>query len=616
MNTTRKKKPVSIFRINLLFFIVFILFAGTIFRLSQVQLVEGEEYKAMAADNRTKTIPFTAPRGLIKDANNVVLVSNKTVWTVTFQIDEQQDQDFHKIASSLAEVLTEDPDNIKKNMDTGPYFRSSKYIPRIIKVDIDNKARAYIEEHKSELPGVEVIPDQMRNYIYDDFMAQVIGYMRGIPNDEFEYYQALGYKLTDRIGRYGLEKQYENILHGKDGQYIVEVNSDYETVAQNAFKKPIPGNNIVLTIDKKYQEAIEKSLEKYVNLLQNREVTPMKDATNATAVVMDPKTGAILAMANYPRFNPNWYNGTISQELYQNEIMPYEQNLAIRGRYPAGSTVKPLTVLMGLQEGVISTNTIIQDKGIIQYDYKANGDPLYMRNYGNQAFGPIDLTKALQKSSNVFMTNIALRLKEKYGVYETIETMRYYDKMFGLGEKTGIDLPEELPGNISSQYNFVQHSIGQNDTFTAMQLAQYVSTIANEGYRMEPYLVQAIEEGSLMGTTGKILYKREPEVLNKIDLSPEYLKAVQEGMYQVTQLGGTAYYSLKGIPINVAAKTGTAQAANRNKEDHAIFVGYAPYEDPEIAFAVIVPYGGGGGSSAGPIARDIIESYLDIYGEK
>lgn len=617
----KNKKNNSVFRLNLLFFVVFLLFAAIIVRLSYVQLVEGEKYSAVAANNRTKTIPFTAPRGLIKDANNEVLVSNKTVWTITFQINEDEEQDFDQIATVLTDILAEpnqDKKELKveilKRMDVNPaQYKSSKYIPRIIEVDINDKERAYIEEHKSELSGIEVIPDQMRNYINGDFMAQVLGYTRSIPNDQLEYYQALGYKLTDRVGRYGLEKQYENVLHGTDGQYIVEVNSEYATVKQKAFKEPIPGNNLILTIDKRYQEALEASLEKYVNELKNRSVNPMKDADKASAVVLDVNTGAVLAMANYPRFDPNWYNGIITQELYETKIQPYEANLAIRGRYPAGSTVKPLTVLMGLEEGVIKTDTVINDTGIIQYDRNALGDPIYMKNYGGKANGPTDLKKALQKSSNVFMAKIALDMRNKYGLYDTLEKMRYYDSMFGLGVKTGIDLPEELPGTISSQPNIVQHSIGQHDTFTVLQLAQYVATIANDGYRMRPYLVQAVEEGSVSGTTGKILYKREPEVLNKVDIDPKYFKAVQEGMYQVTQPGGTGYYSMLGLPIKVAAKTGTAQAAEPNMDDHAVYVGYAPYDDPEIAFAVLVPYGGGGGSSAGPIARDIVQYYLDFY---
>lgn len=620
MRKTKEKKPVSISRMNLLFFIVFILFAGIIIRLAYVQLVEGDKYKSLADINRTKSIPYTAPRGLIKDANGEVMVNNKTVWTITFQIQENQKQDFDKIASVLTDVLAkpdEDKEKLKKsilvNMDIGPLFKASKYIPRVIKMDIDDKTRAYIEEHKSELLGVQVIPDQMRNYIYHDFMAQVLGYTRSIHDEELAYYQALGYKLTDRVGQYGLEKQYEHVLHGQDGEYIVEVNSDYEAVEEKSFKDAVPGNNLILTIDRRFQQAVEKALEDQVNEIKNRSVKPMKDAEKATAVVLNPKTGAILAMANYPQFDPNWYNGPISQELYQESIMPYASNLAIRGRYPIGSTAKPLTVLVGLQEGVIKKNTVINDTGRIQYDRNANGDPIYMRNYGNHVYGPLTLQKALQKSSNIFMAQIAIEMRRKFGINETIEKMRYYDQMFGLGEITGIDLPEELPGHISTAFNYVQHSIGQHDTFTALQLAQYVSTIANGGYRMKPFVLQAVEEGSVSGSGGKILYKQDPEVLNNVDVSPDYLKAVQEGMYLVTQPGGTAYSALMNLPIKAAAKTGTAQSSERNKDDHAVFIGYAPYENPEIAFAIIIPYGGTGGSTAGPVARKIIDSYLEIY---
>ncbi|GBF09997.1 MAG: penicillin-binding protein 2 [Tepidibacillus sp.] len=635
---TKEKKPISLIRINILFFIVFLLFAVIIFRLSFVQLVEGAKYKALADTNRVKEIPFTAPRGLIMDANHEVLVNNKTVWTITFQINENQKQDYEQIAAYLADILVkpdEDKQKLKEtilnDMDVGPFFRASKYIPRTIRVDIDEKTRAFIEEHKSELPGIEVIPDQMRNYINGDFMGHVLGYTRNIPSSELDYYLALGYKLNDRIGRYGLEKQYEEVLHGKDGEYVVEVNSDYETVEQKSFTNPVPGNNLILSIDKRFQDEVEKALEKQVNEIKNRPIKPAKDVEIATAVVMNPKTGAILAMGNYPRFDPNWYNGSISTELYKEKIMPYEANTAIRGRFPMGSTMKPLTVLMGLQEGVITPNTYIFDNGRIQYDKDPLGNPIYMRNAQGHAYGNLNPQTALQKSSNIFMTEVVMRMRAKYGLSKTMEKMRYYDQMFGLGSvNTGIDLPEELPGMIAMSSktikvngkekrttfpnsNYVQQSIGQNDTFTPLQLAQYVSTIANGGYRMQPYLVQAIEEGTPSGTSGKILFKREPKVLNKVEISPENLKTVQEGMLLVTQPGGTAYSSLGNLPIRVAAKTGTAQSSDRRKEDNAVLIGYAPYEDPEIAFAIIVPHGGYGGSTAGPIAREIVKAYLEIY---
>ncbi|WP_132770351.1 penicillin-binding transpeptidase domain-containing protein [Tepidibacillus fermentans] len=608
----KAKKPIAIRRMNLLFFLVFLFFAGIIFRLSFVQLVEGKNYKTLANTYREKSIPITAPRGLIKDANHQVLVNNKTIWTVTFQINEQQKQDYDQIAETLANLVVkpgEKKEEVKKtileNMDIGPFYKDSKYIPRTILEDVDEKTRAYIEEHKEELPGVEVIPDQMRNYLYKDFMAQTIGYTRKIPAGELEYYQALGYKSSDRIGKQGLEKQYESVLHGKDGYSLVEVNSSYEAIRQKDYVAPVPGNNLILTINKNFQDAVEKALADQVNALRPK----YKDVKVGMAVVMNPKTGAVLALANYPRYDLNIWNGLVSQQLYE-QIRDYEPNHAIQSGHPVGSTYKPLTILTGLQEKVITTGTIIQDTGRLQYDRRADGSAIVMKNFDGHVYGSLNIQKALQKSSNIFMAEIALRMKQKYGIEKTLERQRYYDHMFGLGVKTGIDLPEETTGITSSAPNYVQHSIGQHDTFTVMQLAQYVSTIANNGYRMKPYLVQAIEEGTQSGTGGRIIYHHEPEVLNKIPMSDQYIQAVKQGMYLVTQPGGTAYSALKGIPIKVGAKTGTAQAANRNKDDNAVFIGFAPYDDPEIAFAILIPYGGTGGSSAGPVARAIVQAYI------
>ena len=631
----KTKKPKFITRMNILFFFVFMLFAAIIFRLSFIQLVEGEKYSALAETYREKKIPRNAPRGLIKDANQTVLVNNKIVWTVTFHINEGQKQNYEEIASRLTNVLVKPEDDkeelkeaILTDMDVGPYFTASKYIPRVIEagVDIDQKTRAYLEENHQLFPGIEVVPDQVRNYLFNDFMAQVIGYTRQIPDSEFSYYQAIGYKLGDRIGRYGLERKYEHSLRGTDGQDIVEVNSAYAKVEVKDKVNPVAGNNLILTIDKRYQEAIEASLERKVKEIQSTDTKEGENVTQAMAVVMNPKTGAILAMANYPRYDPNWFNASrLPADLYIEKIMPFELNAAIRQPIAIGSTAKPLTVLMGLQEGVITTNTRINDQGRILFDYRTDSEgnkvPLYLPNYGGKAHGSIDLKVALQKSSNVFMAEIALRLRDKYAsARKAIEVMREYNQMFGLGVNTGVDLARELSGKVNIDVpNFVQESIGQHDTFTVMQLAQYTSAIANGGYRMRPYLVDAVEEGTSSGVGGRILFKQEPEVLNQIEIPTEYFNAVKQGMFMVTQPGGTAYYTLNDLPIKVAAKTGTAQTGIKVKYkgkwvelDNSVLIGFAPYDDPEIAFAIAVPYGGGG-SASGPIAKDIIESYLEIY---
>ena len=609
----------SAWRYNLLFYIVFILFAILLGRLAYVQLIEGENYLAKAESFRSKAITINASRGLIKDINGEVLVDNITVWTITFEIDENLEQDYDAIAETLArltcnpestdeETVAKEKETILRNMDIGPIFQASKYIPRIVKRDIDECTRAYIEEHRSELPGVDVIRDEIRNYIYDDFMAQVIGYTRGIPTYEMDYYVARGYRMTDRVGRYGLEKQYEEILRGQDGYYEVEVSSDYLKLETGKTVNPISGNNLIVTVNREFQQSVEAILEKYVTQLSEKS----EDVTLATAVVLDINSGAVRAMGNYPRYNPNWFNGIVSTELYQTSIMPYEGNTAIRSRYEIGSASKPLTVLAGLETGAIDLNTVVNDIGRIPYDKNALGETLYLRNYGGRSMGPINLKSALKYSSNVFMGEISLRMAELYGIDQTMDYYRYYGNMLGLGLKTGIDLPEELAGVVAANKNYVMQAIGQNDTYTALQLAQYAATIGNGGYKIEPYVVEAIEERRATEELGKVLYKHETKVLNQLDVDPENLRAVQEGMAMVTEVGGTAAGSFYNSKVKVAAKTGTAEVSG-NKAAHTIIMGYAPYENPVMAFSVIVPHGDITGFAAGTIAREIIDEYFRIY---
>ncbi len=607
----------STFRYNLLFYIVFILFAILVGRLAYIQLIEGENYLAQAESFRSKSIPINASRGFIKDVNGDILVDNITAWTITFEIDDEVNQDYEQIAETLAKLTSKgaaddseeflkEKELILKNMDVGTPFQSSKYIPRIVKRDVDNSTRAYIEEHQLELPGVNVIYDEIRNYIYDDFMAQVLGYTRSIPSTEVDYYKAAGYKLTDRVGRYGLEKQYEDVLRGQDGSYQVEVSSKYLKLEVGEVINPVSGNNLLLTIDKGFQQSVEQILEKHVTALNAEH----EEVTLATAVVLDLNTGAVKAMGNYPRYNPNWFNGVVSSELYQTSIMPYEGNTAIRGRYEIGSSSKPITVLAGLETGAINLNTVINDQGRIAYDRNPFGDPLYLRNYGGRAMGRITIQEALKFSSNVYMGEISLRMKEIYGIDQTMEYYRYYGNMLGVGNKTGIDLPEELAGIVANNRNYVMQSIGQNDTYTALQLAQLAATIGNGGYLMEPYLVEAIEEKSDNEDLGKILYKREPKVINELDVKPEHLSAIQRGMEMVTEQGGTAYGSFYGSQVKVAAKTGTSEVSNRTA--HTIITGYAPADNPEIAFSVIVPHGDVRGFAAGTIAREIVDEYFRL----
>lgn len=599
-------------RLMFLFFIVFLIFSALVVRLAYIQLVRGEEYLTMLENNQLKQLPITAPRGRILDANGVVLVDNKTVFTVTFQPLDDEEQDVDRIAQILADLVQDDEslrmskEEILELMDVGAK-RSSLYIPRRIMSNITPEMVAYIEEHRAELPGVEVVTEPMRDYKFGKLLAHVIGYTRPVPAEQKERYLARGYRVDDRVGYDGLEAQYEFQLKGKDGYKEVVVNRHYETMETRKVVQPVPGNDLVLTIDHQFQAKVEAILEETVKTLQKEQ--PELGVTQASAVVLQPKTGAVLALANYPSYDPNLYNYPLSQEVYETQIRYRDQNIAISGTYTPGSVVKPVTVMMGMQEGLITPQTKL-NSGIVYFgvDRRSVTD-------GGRVKGPINSRVALQRSSNVFMVNIGIRWVERYpGSYVDLfdEFDRYY-QMFGLGQKTGIDLPGEKIGlrNHAKQYgNLLYMTFGQYHNYTPMQLAQFVATVANDGYRMQPYLVQEIREGSQNGElSSNVLWRHTPKVLNRVDIDPAYIREAQEGMRLVAAPGGTGYSVYAGLPFQVAAKTGTAQTGAGN---NSLIVGYAPYQNPEVAFVVVVPKGGGGSAVSGPVSRKILEAYFGL----
>jgi len=592
-------------RLMLLFFIVFVVFAVLVLRLAHVQLVAGETYAMLSENNQLKRLPITAPRGRILDASGEVLVDNQTVFTVTFQPLEgrnQPKQDIQAIAEHLAKVLEMEPKEVLEAMDVGPQRRMSSYIPRRIKSGISPEVMAYLEEHRNELPGVDVVPEPMRKYVYGNFLSHVLGYTRPVPADEKDKYLAKGYRADDRVGVFGLEAQYEDVLKGIDGYMEVLVNSRYEQVGKKNVVAPVRGHDLVLTIDRDFQAKVEAILAETVRSLAK------KGVRQASAVVLDPKTGAVKAMANYPNFDPNIFNGKISPEVYAKEIQGREQNIAINGSYTPGSVVKPATVLMGMHEGVITPKSRLP-AGVIHI---GGGRTV---SDGGRASGMITAKVALQRSSNVFMVGIGERMVKRHpGPYQDLFPVfdRYY-QMFGLGQKTGIDLPKEsigLRGRDKYYGNLLYMTFGQYHNYTPIQLAQYVATIANGGYRMQPYLVQEIRRGTdRPGEEAEVIWRKTPKVLNRLPMNPAYIKDVQEGMRMVASPGGTGYRVYQGLPFQVAAKTGTAQTG---AGDNSLILGYAPYHNPEIAFVVVIPKGGAGSAVSGPVSRKIIEAYFGL----
>jgi len=496
-------------------------------------------------------------------------------------------------------------------------FNTPSYIPRRVKVNISPPEMFKIEERRTELPGISVVLEPIRQIRPDSggaFGTHFLGYIKPIPENQVDEYIAQGYNPSDQIGITNLERYYERYLRGKDGVMEVHVNKDSQTIEKKETRAPEPGNDLVLALDWRFQSKVEDIIKKKFDEMKGNPAYPSA-LKEVHALAMDPMTGEILAMASYPDYDLNlYYDRQEFNKYWTSIILPNESNRFINSAYPPGSTIKPVSVMLSLQEKLTTPNESIFDPG-----GRKVGN-VYMRNWKLSGHGSVNARRALQVSNNTYMYEMAIRFADraKHSYKEQFEALDYYNAQFGLGVKTGVDLPYESSGweNPNSFYGNLAHAfIGQYDLFTPMQLGQYVSTIANGGYRLRPHFVKEIRRGTNdPKKPGQTLMKVEPEVLNKIQIDPEWIKVAQEGMRMVTMPGGTASRTFAGLPFNVAAKTGTAQTGKGS--DNALMVGYAPYENPKIAFVVIIPNGlkdGWSSSDAsGPIARQMLEAFNEL----
>lgn len=501
-------------------------------------------------------------------------------------------------------------------------YNLPSYYPRRVKVNITQNEMFQIEERRMELPGITVELEPMRQIHRDEdgdkkdvaFGTHFLGYIKPIRPEQLAEYVAQGYNPSDHVGVTGLEQYYERYLRGKDGIMEVHVNKNSETIEKRQKQAPQPGNDLVLALDRRFQSRVETVIREHFEYMKSSPNYP-KEMREVHALAMNPKTGEILAMASYPDYDLNlYYDRKQFNQLYTTLIRPNESNRMIYSAYPPGSTVKPISVMLALQEKLTTPNETIYDRGGLKVGNS------FKYNWKRGGHGAVNARRALQVSNNTYMYEMAIRYARRADDYrKQFDALDYYNHQFGLGVKTGVDLPYESSGveNPNSYYgNLADAFIGQYDVFTPMQLGQYVSTIANGGYRIRPHLVNEIRKSSTdPKKPGQTLSVIEPEVLNKVEFDPQWIKLAQEGMRLVTQPGGTAYSAFRGLPFSVAAKTGTAQTGDAT--DNALIVGYAPYEDPQVAFVVIVPDGlldGWHSSDAsGVIARKLLEAYHELY---
>jgi cell division protein FtsI/penicillin-binding protein 2 len=653
------------FRINVFFFCVFFLFSVLIVRLAFIQFVEGKSLSAEESDRTTRAVAIAPIRGNIYDRNGYPIAYSTSTQSVYYRMEPGKRYDDHL---ALAETLTD----LFKNygefeegktptveatfdaMDVGYVFATGERKtmfnlmsePRRVKSGLTKQEIAYLMTHTELFPGVEVVEESVRHYDPNTIATQLIGYLQPFStanNQKAEYLNF--YKDPENTGDYlrmedvgfdGLEFLYQETLRGKSGSRKYPVNSQGQIVGEVKTAPPEKGNNIHLTIDKDVQLVAEQTIVDHLEVLKASSNKYQKMGANALAgyaVAMEIDTGNIVAMASMPDYNSNVWAGGISSEIFK-KILPYYHNGTIktvyanvkdekdRAKYPSsivplGSTLKPLTVLVGLNEGFYGPTDRYHDTGRF---YFGRGNAASIGNSEGHIYGRITPADSIRVSSNTFMAEwVGKNLYEKYGGEKggPIDVWDGYMKKFGLGVSTGSGLPMESAGVIdytsstrgSVQSAMVMASFGQQGRYTTLQLAQYTAMVANRGKRMKPNFVERVTnfEGETIQTVG-------PVVLNEETFDEKHWNAVHDGMKQVTRNNVLTQW-FGHLPFAVASKTGTSQQDTAaGKIENAVFIAFGPADNPKLAVAVVVPWGGYGAWGAAPIAAKIFESYYEYVG--
>ncbi|TVX87098.1 peptidoglycan D,D-transpeptidase FtsI family protein [Paenibacillus agilis] len=644
------------FRLNAFFFVTFAVFSVLIIRLAFLQFVEGPSMKEKETRLGYKTTAIPPLRGTIYDASNEPIAYSTSTQSLYFTIEknyklEENMAEAKQLAKQLETIFKNygDPnvkqptaDEIVKSMDlTGRV--NYTFVPRLIKTGLSQKEVAFFLENKPELKGLEVIEDSVRNYDKDGVAVQLVGYLKKFKGvrESYDYYKnvhenrdtmpdELRYLEHEDVGVDGLEYMYQEELRGKNGLKRFPVNVAGRVIGEMEMTKPERGHNLHLTIDRdvqlKTEEAITKHLEKLRNSPNSIERAPY--AKTAYAVAMEVDTGNIVSMASMPDYDPNvWRNGSISPEDHKanqfymgngtiREVYPPYEDDRERMKHPSslvylGSVMKPLTVLVGLQEQMFGLHDTYYDRGYAEIGRKGYERKIW--NSNRRVYGGMDAARALQVSSNPFMIDMVGKRLFSRTDKNGLEVWDSYMEMFGLGVLTGSGLPGESTGvkeyiedakRYSAQSALASASFGQMGKYTTLQLAQYTAMLANHGKRLKPQFVSKITDGE-----GNTVKEFQPEILNEAQFNDAYWKEIEDGMSNVTAHG------FDGFPYSFYRKTGTSQQQVGGKlVENGVIIAYAPAEKPKLAVVVVVPEGGYGSYSAAPIARAIFDAYDEEVG--
>ena len=494
-----------------------------------------------------------------------------------------------------------------------------------ISEDIPREAVAEFSESSEKFAGINIVVEPVREYTSGTLASHILGYAGKISSEEYEKRKNY-YSSNDIIGKTGIEYVFEEYLKGKNGTKQIDMDVDGTTTAEYISKEAIAGSDVVLTIDANLQKVTENALEANIQKISTGGFGHSYDANAGACVVMNVNTGEVLAMASYPYYNPSDFVGGISNEAWNNYINNPAKPLvdkAIQNSYSPGSTFKMITAIAGLESGAIKLNEKINDTGVYK-KYGISMNCWYYTDY-HSGHGWVNVSQAIEKSCNYFFYETGDRMG--------IDKLAEFAKYFGLGTKTGIELQGETAGVLASKEskkklhaddpnwnpgNTLNASIGQGDNeFSPLQMARYISMLANGGHEVDVSIVKTIRnaDGSEASREeiNQFVNKKlglEEDSSGDMNINQDYLNAVLEGMKSVTSdSGGTAYVRFKDFNISVGGKTGSAEAPNN--QVHAWFVGFAPFENPEIAIVVMVENGGHGNYTA-EVVREIMAEYFGM----
>ena len=576
-----------------------LLFAILLGRMMYLQLWRGDYYTKQSDGNRLRQSRIIAPRGLIFDKDGKELVNNLPGYAVVLQKQADYKPETLEHLSGLLHIPVAD---IKKKIKESQNY----YEPIMLKSDLTLEMVTKIEEQCRYMPEVMLSVQPIRNYPYKELAVHALGYVGEVSSYEIEKGLFKNVTQGSIVGKSGLEKSYDKILRGEDGSFMEEVDVAGNVVKHYDSVQPVPGKNLQLTIDYRLQKALEDFTDQHLAYLRRSGLAPRARA--AAVVALDPRNGAVRAMVSRPGYDPNLFVHGISSKdwnrINNDDAYPMN-NKVISGEYPPGSTFKIVTGSAAFELNKVGLNEPIFDGGF---------HPLVptMGNAGGEVLGWLTFISALAMSDNVYFYELGNRVG--------IDNIAKYARIYGFGQKTGIDLEGESRGLVASKQvkreiwdedwrlgDTFNAAIGQGFNLTTpIQLSVMLSIVANGGMKYQPYLVD-----SSLNADGTLFEKPKRAEGKHIEVSQQTIDYMRQGMSATTQEGGTASY-FSQLPKPIAGKTGTAE--NSHGRDHGLFVAYGPVEDPELVVVCIVEQGGFGSTAAGPIVYKAFEEFFKERG--